>query len=81
MGVMEAKMVDSMLEQTGFDVIAAFSQLEVSRKMVLFDQLLGHRESIYRDTMKNFWPEATDEDAQKLSRMLHARINRLKPVS
>ncbi|HNQ92787.1 MAG TPA: hypothetical protein PKI93_07645 [Alphaproteobacteria bacterium] len=61
-----------------FDVISAFSGLDTSRKMVLFDQLMGHRVNAYRNTMKTFWPESTEDDARKLEMMLRSRMNRLK---
>lgn len=61
-----------------FDVVSAFSGLDTSRKMVLFDQIMGHRVNAYRNTMKNFWPESTEDDARKLELMLRSRMNRLK---
>lgn len=60
-----------------FDVVSAFSGLDTNRKMALFDQILGNRVSAYRNTMKSFWPNSTDEDARKLELLLRTRMSRL----
>lgn len=65
----------------GFDVVAAFSKLETSRKMALFDQLMCGRANAYRNTLKSFWPESNDTDARKLEIVLRARLDRLKKYS
>jgi len=63
-----------------FDVYAAFSQLDTARKMTLFDQLFGHRTNAYKNSMKTFWPQSTEEDARKLAMMLKSRMDRLRLV-
>lgn len=67
--------------QGDFDVLAAFSRLETSRKMTLFDQLMCGRANAYRNTMKSLWPESNDHDARKLEIVLRARLDRLKRLS
>jgi len=64
-----------------FDIVAAFSQLETSRKMTLFDQLMVGRANAYRNTLKSIWPESNDHDARKLEIILRARLDRLKKLS
>ncbi len=66
---------------TAFDVVAAFSQLETSRKMTLFDQLMCGRANAYRNTLKSIWPQSNDNDARKLEMILRARLDRLKKLS
>jgi hypothetical protein len=68
-------------DNTAFDVVSAFSQLETSRKMTLFDQLMSGRANAYRNTLKNFWPQSNDHDARKLEIILRARLDRLKKFS
>lgn len=65
-------------DNNSFDVVAAFSQLETSRKMTLFDQLMCGRANAYRNTLKSFWPESNDHDARKLEIILRARLDRLQ---
>lgn len=60
-----------------FDVMAAFSGLDTARKMTLFDQIMAHRVNAYRNTMKSFWPQSSDDDARKLEIVLRQRISRL----
>lgn len=60
-----------------FDVVSAFSGLDTNRKMALFDQILGNRVNAYRNTMKSFWPNSTEEDARKLELILRSRMSRL----
>lgn len=64
-----------------FDIVAAFSQLETSRKMTLFDQLMVGRANAYRNTLKSIWPQSNDHDARKLEIILRARLDRLKKLS
>jgi len=64
-----------------FDIVAAFSQLETSRKMTLFDQLMIGRANAYRNTLKSIWPQSNDHDARKLEIILRARLDRLKKFS
>ena len=64
-----------------FDVVAAFSELETSRKMTLFDQLMSGRANAYRNTLKSIWPESNEHDARKLEIILRARLDRLKKFS
>lgn len=68
-------------QDTGFDVVAAFSGLETTRKMTLFDQLMCGRANAYRNTLKSFWPQSNDNDARKLEIILRARLDRLKKFS
>ncbi len=64
-----------------FDIVTAFSQLETSRKMTLFDQLMIGRANAYRNTLKSIWPESNEHDARKLEIILRARLDRLKKFS
>ena len=64
-----------------FDVVAAFSGLETTRKMTLFDQLMCGRANAYRNTLKSIWPQSNDNDARKLEIILRARLDRLKKFS
>lgn len=66
---------------SAFDVVAAFSELETSRKMTLFDQLMSGRANAYRNTLKSIWPESNEHDARKLEIILRARLDRLKKFS
>ncbi len=66
---------------TAFDVVVAFSELETSRKMTLFDQLMSGRANAYRNTLKSIWPQSNDHDAKKLEIILRARLDRLKKFS
>lgn len=66
---------------TNFDVVAAFSGLETTRKMTLFDQLMCGRANAYRNTLKSIWPQSNDNDARKLEIILRARLDRLKKFS
>lgn len=66
---------------SAFDVVAAFSELETSRKMTLFDQLMSGRSNAYRNTIKSIWPQSNDHDARKLEIILRARLDRLKKFS
>ena len=68
-------------QDNGFDVVSAFSQLETSRKMTLFDQLMSGRANAYRNTLKSIWPQSNDNDARKLEIILRARLDRLKKFS
>lgn len=68
-------------DNSAFDVVAAFSQLETSRKMTLFDQLMCGRANAYRNTLKSFWPQSNEHDARKLEIILRARLDRLKKYS
>ncbi|MCB1558953.1 MAG: hypothetical protein KDJ50_08550 [Alphaproteobacteria bacterium] len=61
-----------------FDVYAAFSRLDTARKMTLFDQLFGQRMNAYKNSIKSFWPEASEEDGRKLAMMLKSRMDRLQ---
>ena len=65
-------------QDTVFDVLSAFSQLETGRKMALFDQLMCGRANAYRNTLKSFWPQSNDHDARRLEIVLRARLDRLK---
>ena len=67
--------------QGRFDVVSAFSQLETSRKMTLFDQLMSGRANAYRNTLKSIWPQSDEHDARKLEIILRARLDRLKKFS
>lgn len=64
-----------------FDVVSAFSKLETSRKMALFDQLMCGRANAYRNTLKSIWPESDEGHARKLELVLRARLDRLKKFS
>lgn len=68
-------------DNNSFDVVAEFSKLETSRKMVLFDQLMSGRANAYRNTLKSMWPQSNDHDARKLEMILRARLDRLKKFS
>lgn len=68
-------------QDNGFDIVSAFSGLETSRKMSIFDQLMGGRANAYRNTLKSIWPESNDHDARKLEIILRARLDRLKKFS
>ena len=68
-------------DNNSFDVVTAFSQLETSRKMTLFDQLMSGRANAYRNTLKSFWPQSNDHDARKLEIILRARLDRLQKYS
>ena len=68
-------------DNKSFDVVSAFSQLETSRKMVLFDQIMSGRANAYRNTLKSFWPQSNEHDARKLEIILRARLDRLKKFS
>ena len=68
-------------QDNGFDVVSAFSLLETSRKMTLFDQLMSGRANAYRNTLKSIWPQSNDNDARKLEIILRARLDRLKKFS
>lgn len=61
-----------------FDVVDAFSRLDTGRKMSLFDHLMTNRLNAYKNTLKSFWPEASEDDARKLEMVLRNRMNRLK---
>ena len=65
------------VQSVEFDVVSAFSSLDTNRKMALFDQILGNRVNAYRNTMKSFWPNSTEEDARKLELILRSRMSRL----
>ena len=69
------------VQSSDFDVISAFSRLDTSRKMALFDQLMCGRANAYRNTLKNFMPQSNDHDARKLEIVLRARLDRLKQHS
>ena len=64
-----------------FDVMAAFSRLDTTRKMALFDHLMAHRPHAYRNTLHAIWPQATEDDARKLETILRMRIRRLQNVA
>jgi hypothetical protein len=64
-----------------FDVVTAFADLETSRKMTLFDQLMSGRANAYKNTIKSLWPQSNDNDARKLEIILRARLDRLKKYS
>lgn len=68
-------------QDTAFDVLFAFSQLETGRKMALFDQLMCGRANAYRNTLKSFWPQSNDHDARRLEIVLRARLDRLKKTA
>lgn len=68
-------------QDNGFDVVSAFSKLETSRKMTIFDQLMSGRPNSYRNTLKSIWPQSNDNDARKLEIILRARLDRLKKFS
>lgn len=63
---------------SNFDVLDAFSRLDMSRKMALFDQLMAHRTNAYKNSIKSFWPQSTEEDARKLELVLRSRMARLQ---
>lgn len=69
------------VKQSDFDVIAAFSGLDTSRKMALFDQLMCGRANAYRNTLKSLMPQSDEHDARKLEIVLRARLDRLKQYS
>ena len=68
-------------ETQPFDVMAAFSRLDTSRKMALFDTIMNHRPYAYRNTLHSIWPEATEDDARKLEILLRHRMQRLQGVA
>jgi hypothetical protein len=68
-------------EAADFDVVSAFAELETSRKMTLFDQLMCGRANAYKNTIKSLWPQSNDNDARKLEIILRARLDRLKKYS
>ncbi len=62
---------------SAFDVFDAFSRLDTSRKMKLFDLIMLHRSTEYKRTMKDFWPQSTEGDANKLEIMLKHRLEKM----
>lgn len=68
-------------DNSRFDIVAAFSQLETTRKMMLLDQLMIGRANSYRNAVKSTWPQSNEHDARKLEIILRARIDRLKKFS
>ena len=55
--------------RNGFDVMHAYSKLDSSRKMALFDCLNDSRKTFYK-TVTLFWPNAKQADAKQLERFL-----------
>lgn len=72
---------ENYVREESFDVMDAFSKLDTTRKMALFDQLMCGRANAYRNTLKNIWPQSNDHDARKLEIVLRARLDRLKKFS
>ncbi len=73
---------NSHIHQTqDFDVMAAFSRLDTSRKMALFDTIMIGRPHAYRNQFFMIWPEASEEDARKLEIILRHRVARLNGIA
>lgn len=78
---MNASTCSNVYNDTSFDIMSAFSCLDTSRKMALFDHLMCHRPFAYRNTLHTIWPQANDADARKLEMLLRHRIQRLQAVA
>lgn len=78
---MNASACSNISNDTNFDVMFAFSRLDTSRKMALFDHLMCNRPLAYRNTLHTIWPQASDADARKLEMLLRHRIQRLQAVA
>ncbi|MCI5060430.1 MAG: hypothetical protein MRY79_05085 [Alphaproteobacteria bacterium] len=61
--------VVSGFEQKPFDIIEAFSDLDSTRKMALFDRLNGSSQTFY-NTATLFWPTASNSDCKRLEKFM-----------
>ncbi|MEM9469383.1 MAG: hypothetical protein AAF988_04410 [Pseudomonadota bacterium] len=61
------------VNRSGFDVVKAFSELDSTRKLALFDHMNGSTRTFY-NTVKVLWPEAQSNDCKKLERFMVQRM-------
>lgn len=61
------------IENTGFNVMSAFSELDGPRKMALFDRLNDSKKTFYK-TVTLFWPQAQPKDCRELERFIVQRL-------
>lgn len=59
--------------ESGFNVMKEFADLDGPRKMALFDCLADSRKNFYK-TVTLFWPEAKRRDSDKLEAFLLSQI-------
>ncbi|NQZ13694.1 MAG: hypothetical protein HRT94_02555 [Alphaproteobacteria bacterium] len=57
------------LNRSGFDVIKAFSELDSTRKLALYDYMNGSTRT-FANTVKMMWPQAKDTHCKKLERFM-----------